>query len=157
MMMPFICSYRNKNAGERTALGVHGQSGKNLTTTPRHPSCPRARSVMFSAGARACGDSACTCGCGILRQNGRADKRVSRGQASERAVCVCEAVSVEMVARRPPLPTAFVCPPVRRRRRRRHTGDGSCLDKAGPEKQGRVAHQRAPCPTKAIRSSSSTC
>jgi hypothetical protein len=30
-------------------------------------------------------------------ENGRADERVSRGQASERAVCVCEAVSVEMV------------------------------------------------------------
>ena len=51
-------------------------------------------------------------------ENGRADKRVSRGQASERAVCVCEAVSVEKGARRPPLPTAVVCPPGRRRRRR---------------------------------------
>jgi hypothetical protein len=49
-------------------------------------------------------------------QNGRADERVSRGQAIERAVCVCEAVSVEMGARRPPLPTAVVCPPGRRRR-----------------------------------------
>ena len=45
-----------------------------------------------------------------------ADERVSRGQASERAVCVCEAVSVEMGARRPSLPTAVVCPPGRRRR-----------------------------------------
>ena len=43
-------------------------------------------------------------------ENGRADERVSRGEASERAVCVCEAVSVEMGARRPPLPTAVVCP-----------------------------------------------
>jgi hypothetical protein len=51
-------------------------------------------------------------------ENGRADERVSRGQASERAVCVCEAVSVEMEARRPPLPTAVVCPPGRRRRLR---------------------------------------
>jgi hypothetical protein len=51
-------------------------------------------------------------------ENGRADERVSRGQASERAVCVCEAVSVEMWAHRPPLPTAVVCPPGRRRRRR---------------------------------------
>jgi hypothetical protein len=51
-------------------------------------------------------------------ENGRADERVSRGQASERAVCVCEAVSVEKGARRPPLPTAVVCPPGRRRRRR---------------------------------------
>ena len=34
----------------------------------------------------------------------RADERVSRGQASERAVCVCVAVSVEKGARRPPLP-----------------------------------------------------
>jgi hypothetical protein len=50
-------------------------------------------------------------------ENGRADERVSRGQASERAVCVCEAVSVEMGAR-PPLPTAVVCPPGRRRRLR---------------------------------------
>jgi hypothetical protein len=50
-------------------------------------------------------------------ENGRADERVSRGQASERAVCVCEAVSVEMGARRPPLSTAVVCPPGRRRRR----------------------------------------
>ena len=49
-------------------------------------------------------------------ENGRADERVSRGEASERAVCVCEAVSVEMGARRPPLPTAVVCPPGRRRR-----------------------------------------
>jgi hypothetical protein len=51
-------------------------------------------------------------------ENGRADERVSRGQASERAVCVYEAVSVEKGARRPPLPTAVVCPPGRRRRRR---------------------------------------
>ena len=49
-------------------------------------------------------------------ENGRPDERVSRGQASERAVCVCEAVSVEMGARHPPLPTAVVCPPGRRRR-----------------------------------------
>ena len=51
-------------------------------------------------------------------ENGRADERVRRGQASERAVCVCEAVSVEMGARRPPLPTAVVCPPGRPRRLR---------------------------------------
>ena len=51
-------------------------------------------------------------------ENGRADERVSRGQASERAVYVCEAVSVEMGARRPQLPTAVVCPPGRRRRLR---------------------------------------
>ena len=52
-------------------------------------------------------------------ENERAEEeRVSRGQASERAVCVCEAVSVEMGARRPPLPTAVVCPPGRRRRLR---------------------------------------
>ncbi len=44
-------------------------------------------------------------------ENGRADERVSRGQASERAVCVCEAVSVEKGARRPPMPAAVVCPP----------------------------------------------
>jgi hypothetical protein len=45
-------------------------------------------------------------------ENGRADdERVSRGQASERAVCVCEAVCVEKGARRPPLPAAVVCPP----------------------------------------------
>jgi hypothetical protein len=44
-------------------------------------------------------------------ENGRADERVSRGQASERAACVCEAESVEQGARRPPLPTAVVCPP----------------------------------------------
>jgi len=42
-------------------------------------------------------------------ENGRADERVSRGQASERAVCVCVAVSVEKGARRPPLPAAVVC------------------------------------------------
>jgi hypothetical protein len=40
-------------------------------------------------------------------ENGSTDERVSRGQASERAVCVCEAVSVEKGARRP-LPTAEV-------------------------------------------------
>jgi hypothetical protein len=51
-------------------------------------------------------------------ENGRADEMVSRGQARERAVCVCEAVSVEIGARRLPLPTAVVCPPGRRRRRR---------------------------------------
>ena len=54
-------------------------------------------------------------------ENGRADERVSRGQASERAACVCEAVSVESVekgARRLPLPAAVVCPPAGRRRRR---------------------------------------
>jgi hypothetical protein len=46
-------------------------------------------------------------------ENGRADERVSRGQASERAVCVYETVSVEKGARRPQLPTADVCPPGR--------------------------------------------
>jgi hypothetical protein len=51
-------------------------------------------------------------------ENGRADERVSRRQASERVVCVCEAVSVEKGARRPPLTTADVCPPGCRRRRR---------------------------------------
>ena len=54
----------------------------------------------------------------MLLENGRADERVSRGQASERAVCVCGAVSVEKGARRPSLPTAVMCPPGRRRRRR---------------------------------------
>jgi hypothetical protein len=54
----------------------------------------------------------------VTVENGRVNERVSRGQASERAVCVCEAVSVEMGARRPRLPTAVVCPPGRRRRRR---------------------------------------
>jgi hypothetical protein len=51
-------------------------------------------------------------------ENGLANERVSRGQAIERTVCVCEAVSVEMGARRPPLPTAVVCPPGPHRRRR---------------------------------------
>jgi len=50
-------------------------------------------------------------------ENGLADERVSRGQASERAVCVCESVSVEMGAPRPPLPTAVLCPPGRHRLR----------------------------------------
>ena len=45
-------------------------------------------------------------------ENGRAEERVSRGQASERAVCVMK------VARRPPLPAAVVCPAGGRRRRR---------------------------------------
>ena len=44
-------------------------------------------------------------------ENGRAEERVSRGQASERAVCVCEAVSVEKGARRPPLPAEFLGAP----------------------------------------------
>ena len=48
-------------------------------------------------------------------ETGRADER---GQESERAVCVCEAVSVEKGARRPPLPAAVVCPSGGRRRRR---------------------------------------
>ena len=51
-------------------------------------------------------------------ENGRADERVSRGQTNERAVCVCEVVSEEMGARRPPLPTAVVCPPGHSRRLR---------------------------------------
>jgi hypothetical protein len=46
-------------------------------------------------------------------ENGFNDKRVSRGQAIELAVCVCETVSVEKGARSPPLPTAVVCPPGR--------------------------------------------
>jgi hypothetical protein len=57
-------------------------------------------------------------------ENGRADERVSRGQASERAVCVCESVSVEKGARSPQLQTAVVCPPGRRRRRRLATTAG---------------------------------
>ena len=59
-------------------------------------------------------------------ENGRVDERVSRGQASERAVCVCVSVSVEKGARRPPLPAAVVCPPGGRRpgrRRRAITAD----------------------------------
>jgi hypothetical protein len=81
-------------------------------------------------------------------ENGRADERVSRGQASERAVCVCEAVSVEMGARRPPLPTAVVCPPGRRRRRRLAiTADGcscapgSCAPGAGASHGGETTYQ----------------
>ena len=50
-------------------------------------------------------------------ENGHVDKRVSRGQAINRLVCVCQAVSVEKGARSPPLLTAVVCPPGRRRRR----------------------------------------
>ena len=42
------------------------------------------------------------------------DERVCRGLPSERAVCVCEAVSVEKGARRRPLPAAIVCPPAGR-------------------------------------------
>ena len=42
------------------------------------------------------------------------DERVCRGLPSERAVCVCEAVSVEKGARRRPLPAAVVCPPAGR-------------------------------------------
>jgi sugar phosphate isomerase/epimerase len=44
--------------------------------------------------------------------------RMGALQASERAVCVYEAISVEKGARRPPLPAAVVCPPGGRRRRR---------------------------------------
>jgi hypothetical protein len=47
----------------------------------------------------------------VQLENGRADERVSRGQASELAVCVYEAVSVQKGARRPSLPTVVVCPP----------------------------------------------
>ena len=42
------------------------------------------------------------------------DERVCRGLPSERAVCVCEAVSVEKGARRRPLPAAVVFPPAGR-------------------------------------------
>jgi hypothetical protein len=49
-------------------------------------------------------------------ENGRADERVSKGQASERAVCVYEVVSVERGARCHPLPAAVVCPAGGRRR-----------------------------------------
>ena len=52
---------------------------------------------------------------------------MSRGQASERAVCVCEAVSVEKGARRLPLPAAVVCPPGGRRRRRNNRSSGNTL------------------------------
>jgi hypothetical protein len=52
----------------------------------------------------------------MLLENGGSDKRVSRGQSIERAVCVCETVSVEKGARSPPLPAAVVCPPGGRRR-----------------------------------------
>jgi hypothetical protein len=43
---------------------------------------------------------------------------------------VCEAVSVEKGARRPPLPTAVVCPPGRRRRRRLAITAGPFLPEA---------------------------
>jgi hypothetical protein len=75
-----------------------------------HPAC------MCEGGGR--GEAGAPLDLKMPLENGRADERVSRGQASERAVCVCEAVSVEMGARRPPLPTAVVCPTGRRRRRR---------------------------------------
>ncbi len=74
-------------------------------------------------------------------ENGRTDERVthpfvgapipapyspwvSRGQASERAVCVCEA---EKGARSPPLPAAVVCPPGGRRCRRLAMTADSCV------------------------------
>jgi hypothetical protein len=50
-------------------------------------------------------------------ENRAADERVSRGQASERAVGVCESVSVEKGTHSPQLQTAIVCPPGRSRLR----------------------------------------
>ena len=63
-----------------------------------HPTC------MCEGGGRG-GEAGAPSDLKMPLENGRADEKVSRGQASERAVCVCEAVSVEMGARRPPLPT----------------------------------------------------
>ena len=83
-----------------------------------HPAC------MCEGGGRGGeGEAGASWDLKMQLENGGADERVSRGQASERAVCVCEAVSVEMgdgsppFQPRPPLPTA-VCPPGRRRRLR---------------------------------------
>ena len=47
----------------------------------------------------------------LLENGGTNDERASRGQASERAVCVCEAISVKKGAHRPQLPAAVVYPP----------------------------------------------
>ncbi len=61
-------------------------------------------------------------------ENGSPDERVSRGKASELAVCVFESVSVEKGALRPPLPAAVVCPPGGLRRRSLTiTAEGSTL------------------------------
>jgi hypothetical protein len=61
-------------------------------------------------------------------ENWCADERVSRGQAIVQAVCVCESVSVEKGARRPPLPASVMCPPGGLRRRRLAiTAEGSAL------------------------------
>jgi hypothetical protein len=69
----------------------------------------------------------------MLLENGGADERVSRGQASERAVCVCEAVSVEKGEHHPPLPAAVVFPPGGRRRRRLAiTAEGPVTVHLGP-------------------------
>jgi hypothetical protein len=92
-------------------------------------------------------------------ENGRADERVSRGQASERAVCVCEAVSVEMGARRPPLPTAVVCPPGRCRRLRLAITavtpgtleEPGTLTQGAPVFPGLLAVRRS-CPKRQVRS-----
>jgi hypothetical protein len=51
-------------------------------------------------------------------ENERAEERMSMGQVSERAVCMYEAVSVAIGARRPPPPAADAFPQEGRRRRR---------------------------------------
>jgi hypothetical protein len=65
-------------------------------------------------------------------ENGRADERVSRGQASDRSVCVCDEVSVEMGARHPQLRT-----PGRRRSRRLTIAAGSLTWGGGLTKRNR--------------------
>ena len=87
-----------------------------------HPSCVHVRGRRTRGGGRRS-----PWDLKMQLETGRADERVSRGQASERAVCVCEAVSVEMGARRPPLPTGVVCPQGRRRRLRLAITARACL------------------------------
>ena len=81
------------------------------------------------------------------------DERVCRGQASERAVCVCEAVSVEKGARRPPLPTAVVCTHDARVVRNMHVKAGllaeqreaPALHRSRPQRKTHSPHWHSEC------------
>jgi ssDNA-binding Zn-finger/Zn-ribbon topoisomerase 1 len=116
---------RTTRGGEgraRILLNLHIQREKIVlrgSRAGRRSGCRNNPSCVYVLGRRTRGgETGAPLDLKMPLEDGRPDKRVSRGQASERAVCVCEAVSVEKGARRPPLPTAVVCTPGRRRRRR---------------------------------------
>jgi hypothetical protein len=93
---------------QREKIVLRGSRAGRRCGCRNHPAC------MCEGGGRGGEGGGAPSDLKMSLENGCAHDRVSRRQASERAVCVYEAVSVDKWARRPPLPAAVVCPPGRK-------------------------------------------